>query len=258
MAIKGKKKKSGGKAKATAPRRPVVAPKPKVFARKGFQVSVASLLALICGLFFGWAFWHGSPGVRALTKAESQRIASARTAIDGALTGVGRAAPPANFVALPDLATSLSNFTQGKMSDKSFGKLAQQSASSAKAASTQIIGVNTTKIATGLPVQTIDQLMVAQDDLAQALSLFQTSSEMLYRATKASGKERASLISDAQTIRGNADDLISKGYRFYLLVLRAAGLQSALTASAPGIGGLPPGQTGLPPGFTLPTGAPSP
>jgi len=243
MAIKGKKKKSGGRATAAAPRRPLVAPKPRLLERKGVQIAAGSLLALVIGLILGWAIWHGSSDqVRALTKAESARIAGAKGTIEAALTGVGRVVPPANFLAFPDLATGLDSFNRGKISSASFAKQAQQAGVEAKAASARIGGLDMTTIAKDLPMQTGVQLLTAQEDIKQALLLYEQSAQMLDRATTASGQERAYLISAATSLRASADELMSRGYKYYLLVIRAAGLQSAGTTGAPiDVSGLPGG-----------------
>lgn len=252
MAIKGKKKKSGGKAKAAAPRRPVVPPKPRLLARKGVQAAGASLLALILGLVLGWAFWHGTPAPRALTKEESSRVSNAQTTIEGALAAVGQPSSPSDFVAFPDLATSLDGFKRGSTSAEDLAKVARQASGAAKAASTQIAGLDVTKITKGFPSQTGERLKAAQEDLKQALRLYETSSGMLVRATAAGGKERDSLVADATALRSNAQELMNIGFRYYALVLEAAGLQPT-SAVPPGISGLPQGNPlpggvgGLPP-----------
>jgi hypothetical protein len=156
------------------------------------------------------------------------------------------------------MTSSMNAFANGALSAKELAKRARQATANAQTASTQIGGLDMTSITAGLPAQTADQLRGAQEDLKQGLLLFETTCQVLIDAAAASGKEQSSLLSDAAALHSRADELISSGYRFYLLAMRSAGLPVA--SPSPGI---PQDPTGIPPellpGLTgSPAGAPSP
>lgn len=262
MAIKGKKKrKAGGRPKAAAPKREVVVPKIPLWSRKGFQLSLAAIIALIVGLGLGYGFGNQAVIQAADAASLAKRNASValQTSVDSALSLAGQASET-GFVAFPELDQALLD-ADSDASPSTVIKAAKRVAAKAGEATKQLQAIPVDNLGEGLPEADVDELSSIRDGLAHGTALYDQAGESLLRAAKSSRADRTALMGASQRLSDTARVVFNAAYgRYQALLLGTAVVlpAPAVDPNAPGGVIIPEGvvpEGAVPPGSALPPGS---
>ena len=113
MAIKGKKRSRGGKARArsAAPRPTLVQRKPPLRRRTWFRVTALAVLVLAAGGITYWVLAERRSAAEA--REAREEVGRVGALMEAAMTGVGQAIPGGGLVVLPELGQTVSQINTG-------------------------------------------------------------------------------------------------------------------------------------------------
>jgi hypothetical protein len=233
MAIKGKGK---GKRRgvSTAPKPVYVQPKRPLLSRKGFWIGVgiAVVVAAVTSVTIALLVQHHDNQLQAEKKAEKDIVRSFGTKLDTAIASIGQGSQTA-FQPFPNLTTDIDKLKTGDLSDEDAITEAEQVASQAASAIDAVQKINgTSMIGTHTDLR---PLVDGQEEMVQALQLYEQVGASMKLAAEASGKERRALVSHTTSLLSTVGEVFNSGYQ-KLVGLRA---QFGIISLTPSTGGAP-------------------
>jgi hypothetical protein len=211
MAIKGK-----GKAKrrgvASAPKPMYVKPKTPLLARRGFWITILSVVVAgaIAGFLTGFLIQRHNDKVEAERKAEAGVLTDFGDQLEATLSGLGR--PLENqFIPFPNMNTDAGTLTSGDLSAKEALANAEGYASDAAKAVKTIKGISIATLIEGhadlTPLADVKNLLV------QAMTVYGQAANSLKLAAGAEGAEQKDLASQTSTLYVSAQELFNQGWQ---------------------------------------------
>jgi len=252
MAIKGKKRSKGGRAKAraAAPKPKLVEVKPPLARRRWFRVTVLAVLgaaAIVAGLLI----WDSVQDARA-REAEQKAVARTGVAIENALIPVGEAIPGGSgVIVLTELSTTLQEIQSGEFKEGRVRRRVEEWKGGISEAQEMLDGVETENKDLRRSIQAI----------REGLGLYTGVINTVPDALEVEGEERDARLAEIQAQLQTAAARVDSGWLIYRNERIDVGLDEGLNAGVdtqvpPGFppgGEIPPG---FPPGGEIPPGFP--
>lgn len=237
MAIKGKSKPRSRRAVTPGPRPGYTPVKKPLLARRGFWFTVLTVgvIASVGGIWFGLARERTNQRNKELQQRKRTAAVAFQGKIQGALAGVGQAAPPDGFTAFPALTTDMTGLGKGTVKPAAASAdaaAAQKNAASAQKALASIDPLTLTANK-GFDVGFVNYFFNAKEKMLDAVKLYQNLAILVDRAASATGKDRAELLARATSIAAVASDLMNNGYSDYVQVQDQGGIFQPTFPTAP-------------------------
>lgn len=241
MAIKGKRRSRGGKARARAgaPRPVLVQRKPPLARRTWFRVTAALVLVLAAaGIAFGVVVSRRNAAERQAAREEVQRVGAL---LEGSIVGIGGVAPGGVPVILPELGQTVSQITTGDARPRRVARDAAGWEEGLQAAIEELGGITTDR----------EDLRRAVTQVREGLELYLPIVRDVPEVARLRGDERAEAAAKIQDGLAAAAAAVDSGWGVY----RTARAEVGLSMGPPGL------QPQVPPGgdpFAPPEGVPVP
>lgn len=233
MAIKGKRRSRGGRARVAAPPRPVfVEPKEPVFRRLWFRTLVGAVLIGLVATA-GFFFWQER---KAAAEAEEARedVARLGVRIEGALLGVSQQLGD-QVVVLPEMGEALIQVQTGDARERRVRRQIEEWEAALRDADDALAAIETDR---GQVRQVIARL---REGLAQFLAVAADIPEALSVEDE---EERQELVIELATRHQEASATINNAWLIYQGVRVEVGLEQPAPETDPNV---PPGFPGVPP-----------
>jgi hypothetical protein len=212
MAIKGKGR-SKRRGVAAAPKPAFVQPKKPLLARRGVQIGILVFIFVVAATSIAIALVvkHNHNKQVALKEAETQIVRQFGSAIDNAISGIGQPFQT-TFNPFPTLATDLTDFQKGTLSDTDAASKADEYNTQAKDAATSIEQINTAQLIEGhadlLPLND------SQTMLGESLQTYEEVAHTLKLAAQTPpGVQRNALLRQVKRLNDLAARIFSDGYQ---------------------------------------------
>lgn len=246
MAIKGKKRSKGGRARAraAAPKPKLVEVKPPLAQRPWFRYTLLGLLVGVVALV-AYLFWAD---YQADKRAEEERKAVARTgvAIENALIPVGEVAPGGtSVIILTELSTTLQEIQSGEFKESQVRSRVEEWLADIEGAQEGLDGVRTDN----------PDLRRAIRGLKEGLGLYTGVVNTVPDTLELEVEEREARLTEIQIQLQEATSQVQSAWLIYQNERTDVGLNQGTPGMGTGVPpGFPPGGEipGLPPGSDIP------
>ena len=229
MAIKGKKRSRGGKARARsgAPRPTLVQRKPPLRRRTWFRATALVVLVLAAGGITYWVL--AERRAAAEERAAREEVGRVGALMETSMTGVGQVIPGGGLVVLPELGQAVSEITTGAARPRRVERDAAAWEESIRGALDRLRGIRTDR----------GDLRRSLERLQGGLGMYVPIIRELPKVVRLSGDELAEAVAGLQDRLAAAAGAVESAW----LIYRNDRVDVGLDEGTPGI------QTELPPGM---------
>jgi hypothetical protein len=248
MAIKGKSKSRGGGKSVTRGPKPAFVPvKTPLYARRSFWIvsGVIVAVAVIGGLWYGFAKQRSKDRDEALVKAMATTMTTFQGDVDPILATVGQATQPTTFSAFPGFEQSVAAFADGSGTPEDLQAAAEGTVTQARKAVASLQKIDVVELVRdkGFDQPFVTSMLYAQANMALGLRLYEQAALLAQDALAAEGDAQAELVARTQSVLELARQAFGNGYQNYIEAQAQAGTLQA-TQPAGLTGGLLTGPTG--------------
>jgi hypothetical protein len=235
VAIKGKTKSRGAKAVTRGPKPTYVPVKPRLLARRGLWITVASILGIlaVAGIAYGVVEERRGSREQDLLEARVQAIGEFGRAVEPVIGTVGEPVPPASWSSFTELHDALDRLEAGEGRPPLIADTATDAASVAGTAWSALDGVNAVGIVSdrGLDREFVLYVLNAKTKLVGALKLYEQGAELVVMAAnEPQAAASDALVERAAGVLDVARTLFDDGYSDYVEAQAAAELFEPVTS----------------------------